>query len=167
MAVLIERCRVTSMGILISKIRRSRDRLIFDMRIPIPGKTVLTLPSHHGIHPCMKYKPPEWLWMHVWKVPDISSYNDNDFKVNHKYKFHDGTYMLTSENLTYYFVKLMIRQANIYCTEHDDVIKLKQLLALCAGNWPVIGEFRSQRPVTRSFDGFFDLKMEIIKKQSF
>ena len=28
-------------------------------------------------------------------------------------------------------------------------------LGLCAGNSPVTGEFPSQRPVTRSFDGFF------------
>ena len=31
------------------------------------------------------------------------------------------------------------------------------LLALCAGNSPVTGEFPSQRQVTRSFDVFFDL----------
>ena len=31
------------------------------------------------------------------------------------------------------------------------------LLAICAGNSPVTGEFTSQRPVTRSFDVFFDL----------
>ena len=31
------------------------------------------------------------------------------------------------------------------------------LLALCAGNSPVISEFPSQRPVIRSFDVFFDL----------
>ena len=31
------------------------------------------------------------------------------------------------------------------------------LLALCEGNSPVTGEFPSQRPVTRSFDVFFDL----------
>ena len=30
------------------------------------------------------------------------------------------------------------------------------LLALCAGNSPVSGEFPAQRPVTRSFDVFFD-----------
>ena len=30
------------------------------------------------------------------------------------------------------------------------------LLALCAGNSPVTGEFPSQRPVTRNFDVFFD-----------
>ena len=31
------------------------------------------------------------------------------------------------------------------------------LLALCAGNLSVTGEFPAQRPVTRSFDVFFDL----------
>ena len=32
------------------------------------------------------------------------------------------------------------------------------LLALCAGNSPVSGEFHSQRPVTESIDVFFDLR---------
>ena len=34
------------------------------------------------------------------------------------------------------------------------------LLALCAGNSPVTGEFLSQRPVTQSFDLFFDLRLK-------
>ena len=44
---------------------------------------------------------------------------------------------------------------------HDDVIKWKfsALLAICAGNSPVPGEFCAQRPVTRSFDVFFDLPL--------
>ena len=33
------------------------------------------------------------------------------------------------------------------------------LLVLCAGNSPVTGEFPAQRPVTRSFDVFFDLRL--------
>ena len=33
------------------------------------------------------------------------------------------------------------------------------LLAIFAGNWPVTGEFPPQRPVTRSFDVFFDLHL--------
>ena len=33
------------------------------------------------------------------------------------------------------------------------------LLAICAGNSPVPGEFPTQRPVTRSFDVFFDLRV--------
>ena len=33
------------------------------------------------------------------------------------------------------------------------------LLALCAGNSPMTGELPAQRPVTRSFDVFFDLHL--------
>ena len=33
------------------------------------------------------------------------------------------------------------------------------LLAICAGNSPVTGEFPAQRPVARSFDVFFDLRL--------
>ena len=33
------------------------------------------------------------------------------------------------------------------------------LLAICAGNSPVSGEFPAQRPVTRGFDVFFDLRL--------
>ena len=32
------------------------------------------------------------------------------------------------------------------------------LLAICAGNSPIPGEFPTQRPVTRSFDVYFDLR---------
>ena len=35
---------------------------------------------------------------------------------------------------------------------------LSALLAICAGNSAVPGEFPAQRPVTRSFDVFFDLR---------
>ena len=34
------------------------------------------------------------------------------------------------------------------------------LLALYVQNSPVTGELPSQRPVTRSFDDFFDLRLE-------
>ena len=41
------------------------------------------------------------------------------------------------------------------------------LLALCPGNSPVTGEFSAQRPVTRSFDVFFDLRLnKRLSKQS-
>ena len=33
------------------------------------------------------------------------------------------------------------------------------LLAICAGNSPVSGEFPAQRPVTGSFDVFFDVRL--------
>ena len=38
--------------------------------------------------------------------------------------------------------------------------KFSALLPLCAGNSLVTGEFPSQRPVTRSFDVFFDLRLK-------
>ena len=47
-------------------------------------------------------------------------------------------------------------------TRHDDVIKCKTfsaLLAICAGNSLVPVEFPAQTPVTRSFDAFFDLRL--------
>ena len=37
--------------------------------------------------------------------------------------------------------------------------KNSALLALCAGNSPVNGEFPAQMPVTRGFDVFFDLRL--------
>ena len=41
------------------------------------------------------------------------------------------------------------------------------LLALCAGNSPVTGEFPSQSPVTQSFDAFFNLRLnKRLSKQS-
>ena len=41
------------------------------------------------------------------------------------------------------------------------------LLAICAGNSPVPGEFPAQRPVTRSFYVFFDLRLnKRLRKQS-
>ena len=53
---------------------------------------------------------------------------------------------------------------------HDDVIKCKHfsaLLAICAANSPVTGEFPPQRPVTRSFNVFFALRLnKRLSKQS-
>ena len=44
---------------------------------------------------------------------------------------------------------------------------LPALLAICAGKSPVPGEFPTQRPVTRSFDVFFDLRLnKRLSKQS-
>ena len=41
------------------------------------------------------------------------------------------------------------------------------LLALCVGNSPLPGEFPAQGPVTRSFDVFFDLRLnKRLSKQS-
>ena len=66
-----------------------------------------------------------------------------------------------------FFTTLISHGISVY---YDDVIKwihFSALLALCAGNSPVIGEFPSQKPVTRSFDVFFDLSLnKRLSKQS-
>ena len=44
---------------------------------------------------------------------------------------------------------------------------ISALLAICAENSPVPGEFPAQRPVTRSFDVVFDLHLnKRLSKQS-
>ena len=44
---------------------------------------------------------------------------------------------------------------------------MSALLAICAGNSPVTGEFPAQRPVTRSFEVFFGLRLnKRLNKQS-
>ena len=43
---------------------------------------------------------------------------------------------------------------------------LSALLAICAMNSPVTGEFPSQRPVTRSFDVFFDMRRNMRHKMA-
>ena len=44
---------------------------------------------------------------------------------------------------------------------------LSALLAICSGNSPVSSEFPAQRPVTQSFDVFFDLRLnKRLSKQS-
>ena len=50
---------------------------------------------------------------------------------------------------------------------HHQMETFSALLALCVGNSPVTGEFPTQRPVTRSFDVFYDLRLnEQLSKQS-
>ena len=46
-------------------------------------------------------------------------------------------------------------------SDHDDAIKWKifRVTGHLCGNSPVTGEFPAQRPVTRSFDVFFDLRL--------
>ena len=52
-------------------------------------------------------------------------------------------------------------------TSRHQMETFSMLLAICAGNSPVPGEFPTQRPVTRSFDVFFDLRLiKRLSKQS-
>ena len=50
------------------------------------------------------------------------------------------------------------KQSRVTWWRHQMEI-FSSLLAICAGNSPVPGEFPTQRPVTRSFDVFFHLRL--------
>ena len=63
----------------------------------------------------------------------------------------------------------------ICCNQNDSLVRwwrhqmetFSALLTICAGNSPLTGEFPAQRPVTRSFDVFFDLRLnKRLSKQS-
>ena len=51
-----------------------------------------------------------------------------------------------------------IRSPWIFTWWRHQMETFSALLAICAANSPVPGEFPAQRPVTRSFDVFFDLR---------
>ena len=95
-----------------------------------------------------------WEWF-SWTISSIHIFNSR--------KAHDN---IVSWDLTCDWLYL----TQIAWQSHDDVIKWKHfsaLLAICAGNSPVTGEFPSQRPVTRSFDVLFDLRLnKRLSKQS-
>ena len=48
-------------------------------------------------------------------------------------------------------------QTSLWWRHHMETFSA--LLAICAGNSPVLGEFPTQSPVTRIFDVFFDLRL--------
>ena len=66
---------------------------------------------------------------------------------------------------TFWFTKYILVTPMHYVTHwlttwwRHQMETFSALLAICAGNSPVSGEFPAQRPVTRSFDVFFDLRL--------
>ena len=67
------------------------------------------------------------------------------------------------ENINYFVMQLYCVYAFRADTFHDQwrhqMETFSMLLAICAGNSPVTGEFPTQRPVTQSFDVLFDLRL--------
>ena len=69
--------------------------------------------------------------------------------------------------MTYTWVHPIFYQLEMWTWWRHQMETFFALLAICAGNSPVSGEFPAQRPVKRSFDVFFDLRMkERLSKQS-
>ena len=71
----------------------------------------------------------------------------------------------TKTKLLYQYYALRLTQLHPWWRHQMETFSA--LLALCAGNSPVTGEFSSQRPVTWGFDVFFDLRLnKLLRKQS-
>ena len=100
----------------------------------------------------------EWLTPIAWAVAiviDIPLFPS--FYCFHTHLVTFSTCLMPSDVYWWGFVMMTSSSGNIYSA----------LLTICAGNSPVIGEFPAQRPMTRSFDGFFDLRLNIrLRKQS-
>ena len=73
--------------------------------------------------------------------------------------------MLNQIRAGWYFTYVIIAVVRYYCNVihtpwwRHQMETFSALLAICVGNSPVTGEFPTQRPVTRSFDVFFDLRL--------
>ena len=78
---------------------------------------------------------------------------------------HTHIYIYTNVNHMYIHVHTYTHTLLNACISHQYLLTwwrhqmetFSALLAICAGNSPVPGEFPTQRPVTRSFDIYFDL----------
>ena len=68
-------------------------------------------------------------------------------------KCHHIEYYMTK------FAKLYLLNVQDMKLWRHQMVPFSALLALCAGNLPVTGEFPAQRPVTQSFYVFFDLRL--------
>ena len=81
-------------------------------------------------------------------------------------KFNDGPFYLCVCTLD---IQILLNRHRIswcvyQCTWwRHQMETFSAVLALCAGNSPLTGEFPSQRPVTRSFGVFFDLNKRLSK----
>ena len=112
-----------------------------------------TSDSEYDVYPC------EYTSICLWRINKLIAKVPVTFasRLLGLYSFTKQTDVLPED-----FVKSRSREIGCY---HDRIAlwwrhqmeTFSALLALCAGNSSVTGEFPAQRPVTRSFDVFFDM----------
>ena len=81
--------------------------------------------------------------------------------------YHNITYCTPQQQIINQTYMMMSSNGNINIRVTSVETSTSVLLAICAGNSPVPGEFPAQRPVTQSFDVCFDLRLnKRLSKQS-
>ena len=76
-------------------------------------------------------------------------------------------HILSEVSISIYLFVWLLTEPHIVPWWCHQMETFSALLAICEGNSPVTGEFHAQRPLTRSFDVFFDLHLnEWLSKQS-
>ena len=98
--------------------------------------------TFHPWCPCIKTRclSSTFIQTHTFYYPKYLRFSMNGFDVRNKGRRGGGVIIL-------HWRTWWRHRMETFCA----------LLAICAGNSPVSGEFPTQRPVTRSFDVFFDL----------
>ena len=85
-------------------------------------------------------------------------YFDSNFKRNTPYRKISYGYLTITSDMAWLVTSSWWRH---------QMETFSALLTICAGNSPVPGEFPTQKPVTQSFDIFFDLHLnKLLSKQS-
>ena len=89
------------------------------------------------------------------------------YRALHVQYLRHGTYQVTVKSIAFMPKSITVSQERSQFMMTSSNGNIFALLALCAGNSRVTGEFPSQRPVTRSFDVFFDMRLnKRLSKQS-
>ena len=115
----------------------------------IHGMSIIGIPENIHIHFCLFYSV--WLyhkslWFHVINLAISLGF---DSLASEQSRDYVGAGEVILKDV-----------AKIDSWWRNQMETFSALLALCAGNLPVTGEFPSQRPVTRSFGVFVDLHLE-------
>ena len=122
-----------------------------------------------------------WLWMTAWISHSTNLYGLKYFMLIISSITGLDTWLCASFNsilhlmeiekeileYIHYFISYMAYGSINDARWRHQMETFSAILAICAGNSPVPGEFPTQRPVTRSFDVFFDLRLnKHLSKQS-
>ena len=92
-------------------------------------------------------EPDEYVLNLIWHLPYISK------KKSYAVRLHS-----TTQQDMYCWQSPFTAHQSVYSWWRHQMETFSALLALCARNSPVTVEFPTQKPVTRSFDVFFDLR---------